>query len=145
MCICPSFAVLLDLFATINDSWVKCAFVAGLPDELKRQLKAASSLEVMTLEEVVDRTRSLANVQETCCAVGIPKERRTGVVNRVLTCYNCRKPGHLARDCVNGVCAKQRQVAVNMARVCYNCQKPGHLARNCVDAGRQQQNRSLAH
>ena len=35
--------------ATVDDSWIKCAFVAGLPDGLKRQLKAASSMENITL------------------------------------------------------------------------------------------------
>ena len=85
--------------ATSDDSWIKCAFVAGLPDKLKRQLKAAVSLENMTLEEVVERTRNLTNVQESCCAIGIRKERRTGAVD---TCYNCQKAGHLARDCANG-------------------------------------------
>ena len=35
--------------SVVDDSWIKCAFVTGLHDETKRQLKAASSVEAMTI------------------------------------------------------------------------------------------------
>ena len=58
---------------TSDNSWVKCAFVVGLPDELKHQLKATVSLENMTLEEVVERTRNLTNVQESVARLGFAR------------------------------------------------------------------------
>nr|P31821.1 RecName: Full=Gag polyprotein; Contains: RecName: Full=Matrix protein p15; Short=MA; Contains: RecName: Full=Capsid protein p24; Short=CA; Contains: RecName: Full=p1; Contains: RecName: Full=Nucleocapsid protein p13; Short=NC [Feline immunodeficiency virus (isolate TM2)]AAA43072.1 gag protein [Feline immunodeficiency virus] len=41
-----------------------------------------------------------------------------------LVCFNCKKPGHLARQCKE-------------AKRCNNCGKPGHLAANCWQGGRK--------
>ena len=79
--------------STTTDSWIKCAFIAGLPENVKSQLKAACSLETMSLALVVERARSLTNAQETCGAVGLGKEKRP------IICFNCRQPGHLSSNC----------------------------------------------
>lgn len=48
---------------------------------------------------------------ETCNGEGSSESR----------CFNCNKPGHMARNC---------KVRVEK-RECYNCHKTGHIARNC--------------
>lgn len=40
--------------------------------------------------------------------------------NILASCYNCNKPGHIARDCPE-----------SGAKTCYNCGKNGHISREC--------------
>ena len=44
-----------------------------------------------------------------------------------MTCYNCQKTGHLAKNCTAG-----KALIYTGKRVeCYNCKKEGHIAREC--------------
>ena len=40
------------------------------------------------------------------------------------SCYNCNKPGHIARDCPD-----------SGNKTCYNCGKAGHISRDCDVGG----------
>ena len=102
----------------IDDSWIKCAFVAGLPDETKRQLKAASSVEAMTLELVVARARNLINVDESFGAVGLHGAKQA-------VCFNCNRPGHIARNCRKGEQVKSPRSC------CFLCGEAGHFVASC--------------
>lgn len=44
-------------------------------------------------------------------------------VGQPLRCYNCQKPGHMAKDC--------RVPKKKETRKCYNCGLEGHLSKNC--------------
>ena len=45
------------------------------------------------------------------------------IIARTVECYNCRKTGHISRDCPDSKDEK----------VCYNCNESGHLKRNCPE------------
>ena len=73
----------------VSETWIKCAFIAGLPDDTKRQVKAACSTGTMSLQEVVERTRTLIKTQDVCCVAsrsyherGAPRDVAMFVVKR---------------------------------------------------------------
>jgi len=52
---------------------------------------------------------------------GNNNSHNSGNMNTLRECYNCRRPGHLARNC--GEVASDKQ--------CFHCLKFGHVVRNC--------------
>lgn len=58
----------------------------------------------------------------------------TGNGNLLRECYNCRRPGHLARNC--GEVASDKQ--------CFHCLRFGHVVRNCPAARNNQAKRDDA-
>ena len=104
----------------ICDKYIKCAFIAGLPSEMKKQLKAACKLNTMSLSEVVDRARTLAKSDENVCfaAIKSPDRRR---------CYRCGQEGHMSRWCPS--IAKNDQTPRNVK--CFGCSYSGHVVKDC--------------
>ena len=126
-----------------SDRWLSCAFVSGLPGQVRQQLRGSSRMEHMTLEEILARARALmteeVEVDEHVAAAG--KRRR--VLPRVpvdpsstsdqqdaaaVQCYKCGGPNHFARDCRRpGGRAGQTLPETH----CYRCQQQGHVASMC--------------
>jgi len=52
----------------------------------------------------------------------------------MVTCYNCNKSGHMAKDCRGGSRAGGVQ---GRAMSCYNCNGEGHMARDCPEVDRR--------
>ena len=133
----------LDRLAQLVDSTmpstvIKCAFICGLPADVKMQLKAACKLDGMTLAEVVDRARSLVKSGHDACLVaavkrsdasrvsnssgeGHTRNRRRMPVSRPIRCFACDEEGHISRDCPRR--ARERK--------CFVCGDAGHLAPSC--------------
>ncbi|GJW36254.1 putative reverse transcriptase domain-containing protein [Tanacetum coccineum] len=54
-------------------------------------------------------------------------------------CFNCQKPGHIARYCRSPIRQVTPMNAVKMgnkSRVCYECRSPGHFRNNCLKLNR---------
>ena len=120
---------------------LRCAFVNGLPQSVRRQLTCIPGVEAMSLEELLSTARGMLATtasERGVCAVGLAADRggQSGkgwagngrgrgraVGNTPGVCFSCGKSGHLARDCT---------AATSPAVVCYRCNGRGHYARQCV-------------
>ena len=117
--------------SSAGDQWLKCAFIAGLPDHLRSQLRAACSVNAMSLEDVLDRARTLLKSSETCMVSAV---RRT-----VVTCYSCGERGHVRRLCPKNStpCSLEFDRSASAGKLsrdvsrCFVCGDPSHVAPAC--------------
>ncbi|PAA53772.1 hypothetical protein BOX15_Mlig027223g1, partial [Macrostomum lignano] len=83
--------------------------------------------------------RPVFSMPATAGATGVTRCLHTQPFDqqRPLICYNCRKPGHLAKDCPSGVichnCGQEGHLSRDCKSLprCHNCGQEGHLAKNC--------------
>ena len=113
---------------TLSATYIKCAFICGLPSDVKKQLKAACNLAEMNLADVIDRARSLVKNGGDVCMVSLsrPNDRRT--------CFRCVKEGHMSRGCPAAV--DDRRPSKSRVR-CYTCGEEGHVSRDCRSTVKQ--------
>jgi hypothetical protein len=140
----------------VDEEWLKCAFVCGLPGDIKAQVQTACSLTTMKLHEVVEKARSLV-VTKVACFASISRGGGGGTsfthnVGRSrgysgggrggrgsIQCYQCNGYGHMARECPSSSSANRDQHVRGGNnyrggggdRVCHICGKSGHLSRAC--------------
>lgn len=87
-----------------NEEWVRCAFVRGLPENIRSQLQALSSIEKMAMTDLVERTRVMMSFDTNSqnptsfMARAIPRPTRRVDDRR---CFSCGEVGHIARWCRN--------------------------------------------
>jgi len=104
-----------------GEEWLTCAFVCGLPTEMKSQLQATCSLAKMKLHEIVEKARGLAAVvtEEACFASAIKAVNRgDGGARGPIRCFQCGGLGHIARECPGGVKRKRDNRSGGNKRVC---------------------------
>jgi formamidopyrimidine-DNA glycosylase len=106
-----------------DDELIRCAFVCGLPPDVSSTLRAASRIRTASIQTIVEQARVLMDerVQGAMAAVrssarrtdedATPQRRiqcyecggghpaRYCKRKKPVTCWNCDKAGHLARNC----------------------------------------------
>ena len=126
---------LAGLFGGVPDKALACAFIAGLPDSVRSQLRAAARLDTLTLSQVLGRARAVLvddGIMGAAAAIGEysprpqqlvskPQFGGLGARSRNLRCFICNDSSHLAKGCPKKVMR------------CFNCKKTDHLIARCPE------------
>ena len=108
---------LSSLFGGIGDTCLGCAFVAGLPEDVRQILRAGCRVESLSLDQLLARVRAvLADHGGVTCGPGaamVAKRLPSPVKDKQKVrstrnhqnmgegrCYVCQELNHLAKDCL---------------------------------------------
>ncbi|XP_012554735.1 uncharacterized protein LOC105843650 [Hydra vulgaris] len=124
-----SLRQLMQLAKVENEELLQRAFITGLPGEISKQLQSQVKIFGINLNDVLNHTRVLLSkvTKEECLLTtisGSHKNNNKKSASR-FNCYNCGKPGHVARSCF----AKKETVTEGIQ--CFRCGKTRHIARFC--------------
>ena len=148
---------LASLFGGMSQEGICCAFVTGLPDTVKRVLKAGARVDSLPLNELVDRARAILRESQGVVAMatdssgaGRARWRRgataAGVgAGRRGPCFTCAEYGHIARECPwdrrcgdgRGHSAAGGGPRLPLRPQCYRCREWGHIAAQCPNGERE--------
>lgn len=131
---------LANSFGGIPDKALSCAFVAGLPENARHTLRAASRMEALTLEQLLSRARAIMAEEPRISCAGYAQRHveRTKTSGRAAandpTCFECGGANHLARDCLQR--RRNRRSGGERAQWspkgrCFRCGANGHRAASC--------------
>lgn len=138
---------LASLFGGLTDKALACAFVAGLPEEIRQLLRAGSRMEALDLDQILTRARavikddSVMAPTETslgAAACTSPGTEQCAAATRQ-RCFVCGGPNHVARDCLarHQGSEKSGEAGIGGSRRprrkvrCYRCGALGHFASAC--------------
>lgn len=113
---------------SVPPGMLRCAFVAGLPPDVRSQVLSQPDATTKSAEELLPMVKSIVSaVGEEFCAVGrvaarpIQQPRVGG--RRTVACYKCGVEGHIARNCESAV--------VREGTSCFRCGSASHYVRDC--------------
>ena len=98
-----------------------------------------------TVDEAIAVARRYEAAKSTLDTLKHENVTRSAVINPVKsgkTCFNCHKPGHIARDCARKGFASEEASTRNI--FCFNCKRPGHMQYHCPLNYNKDGNRSAA-
>lgn len=113
-------------------------FIRGLNDKLRILVKSRRCENLReAISIAIEEERDLGPIRGSDREYSQPRSSRDG--NRGNNCYNCGKPGHVARDCRSartGSSSSQRLPTPSgyvrkIQVICHFCKKPGHFIRDC--------------
>ena len=131
---------LATLFCGVNNKVLVCAFVAGLPEDIRQLLRAGSRMESLDLNQILTRARAVVRDDGPCrTTVACLGAARPGAGPSTTTdsnrCFECGGPNYFARNCT----ARHRRGAVHggwsrsRQRVtCFKHGDLGHVASACT-------------
>uniref|UniRef100_A0A5S6QJ61 RNA-directed DNA polymerase n=1 Tax=Trichuris muris TaxID=70415 RepID=A0A5S6QJ61_TRIMR len=96
---------LASLFGGLPEKAVACAFVSGLPDNVRQLLRAGARMEDLSLNQILTRARAIitddrpSRTTDACLTAGNSEaKQQTGI--SAMRCYACGELNHFARDCL---------------------------------------------
>ncbi|XP_003369125.1 zinc knuckle protein [Trichinella spiralis] len=92
-------------FGGVSEKALACAFVAGLPENVRQLLRAGSRMEDLRLSQILTRARAIitderpVDAPNTCLSARGP-EVRSPTAPPGQRCFECGGPNHFALDCL---------------------------------------------
>lgn len=102
---------LATLFGGVPDKALSCAFIAGLPDTVRKTIRAGTRAEDLDLASVLARARAVLSDERASVAAAAARngvrvepgrQANRPTTRRPLRCWACGKTGHIAKSCPNG-------------------------------------------
>lgn len=94
---------LASLFGGMSDKGLACAFVAGLPENVRQLLRAGSRMESLDLSQILTRARAVIKDDYSSgsldACLGAVSESGAAL-QQSQRCYECNGLNHFARDCL---------------------------------------------
>ena len=127
-------AELTVLFGGLPERALAYKFLVGIPTRAKQLLRVSSSIASLSLNDLVDRARTVmkdnSELRDLVIAVAqsTPSDDRPSQgpsLRGGVVCYRCDGQGHIVWNC------RRRLTAVR----CYWCNETGHMARDCAGNG----------
>ena len=102
---------LATLYGGVPDRALACAFIAGLPDDIRSAIRAGTRAEALDLPSILARARAVLSDQRISVAAAVTRGE-TDTVNHRSTaekarkrqppqCWTCGGVGHISRKCPN--------------------------------------------
>ena len=108
---------------TISTAFIKSAFLAGLPNDVKEKVRSSNDVIALSLQEVMQRAKSIVKSGEICNAAYSSNNKFNDSYtnhkqNKEIVCFNCQRKGHVSRYC--------------QQRFCFVCGSKEHMASGCT-------------